>query len=78
MEEMVEGVKVVQGRICRMSHQKCLVCVSRTWILSWRTRAGAGLGDVRYDINVVVLPSSRGLRLKSSRTILFWRGDGVR
>jgi len=47
MELMVVGLKLVQGRICRMSHQKCLVFVSRTWMLSCRTRAGAGLGEVR-------------------------------
>lgn len=46
IEEMVEGVKDVQGRIWRISHQKCCVCVSRTWMLSCRTRAGAGLGEV--------------------------------
>lgn len=44
---MVDIEKEVQGRICRMSHQKCLVLASRMWMLSWRTRAGAGLGAVR-------------------------------
>ena len=47
IEFIVVGVKVVQGRICRMSHQKCLLFVSRTWMLSCRTSAGAGLGEVR-------------------------------
>jgi len=60
IELMVVGVKVVQGRICRMSHQKCLVFVSRTWMLSWRTSAGAGFGEVRYAINVVVVAVIEG------------------
>lgn len=47
MEVMVEVENEVQGRICRMSHQKCLVDASRMWMLIWRTSAGAGLGEVR-------------------------------
>lgn len=47
IELIVVGVKDVQGRIWRMSHQKCLVFVSRTWMLSCRTKAGAGLGEVK-------------------------------
>jgi hypothetical protein len=47
IEEMVAVLKDVQGRICRTSHQKCLEVVSRTWMFNCRTRAGAGLGEVR-------------------------------
>ena len=47
MEEMVLGVKDVQGLIWRMSHQKCLALLSRTWMFSWRTRDGAGFAPVR-------------------------------
>ena len=78
MALMVVGLKVVQGRIWRMSHQKCLVFVSRMWMLIWRTKAGAGLGEVRYAIMDVLLPSSMGLSVISSRQMEFWSGDGVR
>lgn len=47
MPAMVAVVKEVHGRICRMSHQKCLTLVSRMCIFSCRTREGAGLAEVR-------------------------------
>ena len=78
MALMVVGLKVIQGRICRISHQKCLVFVSRMWMLIWRTKAGAGLGEVRYAIMVVLFPSSMGLSVISLRQMEFWSGDGVR
>ena len=46
-ERMVEALKELHGRICRTSHQKCLVWGSRSGKEMVRTRDGAGLGDVR-------------------------------
>ncbi len=51
---MVDEVKAGQGRIWRASHQKCLVWGARRGKEMVRTRDGAGLDDVRYDISVVM------------------------
>lgn len=68
-ELIVVELNDVHGRICRMSHQKCLVLLSRTCMLIWRTSAGAGLDDVRYAIMVVLFPSSGRLGTTSSKQI---------
>ena len=47
MERMEAAVKEVQGRICRTSHQKCLVWGSRSGKEMVRTSEGAGFDEVR-------------------------------
>jgi hypothetical protein len=52
-ERMDAALKLVQGRICLMSHQKCLVWGSRSGKERVRTSDGVGFGDVRYENRVV-------------------------
>lgn len=53
-ERMLEALNEVQGLTWRTSHQKCFVWGSRRGNEIVRTRAGAGFGEVRYDISVVI------------------------
>lgn len=52
-ERMVSRLKLVQDRIWRMSHQKCLVLGSRRGNEIVRTREGAGFAVERKFMRVV-------------------------